>query len=252
MHNNFWLLISLCLVLFISGCSSTKELQQMSPEIAKEFADQYFAAQKYKKAIPYYQKIVHESNSVLLADAQLRLADCFFFRQEYIDARFEYEEFIRQFSEHSQVPYAFFQIGVCWFESSLPAHYDQSETFSAIDAFTEYLDRYPFHDKVFEAHQFIEECRFKLLKKRYYNGYTYYKMADYPSALLYFKEIIEKNQMHEFDRKALYYSALMYHYRNDLKNMQLMLARLQEKYPDSSETKTILNKKEKLAREIDK
>ena len=222
----------------------------MSPEQAKKIADQYFVREKYKKAMPYYQKIVNESNTVLLADAQMKLADCYFFRKEYIDARFEYEEFIRQFSEHPLVASAFFQIGVSYYNLSLNAHYDQNETFSAIDAFSEFLDRFPFHEQKNDALDYIKKCRYKLLEKKFYNGYAYYKMSDYPSALLYFDEIMQLNNYDDLDKKAIYYSARMYLFRKDLNNTEKMLSRLTEKYPDDKKTSIILKKKEKLIKEL--
>ena len=178
----------------------------MTPDQAKKIADQYFTREKYKKAIPYYQKIVNESNTALMAEAQLRLADCFFYRKEYIDARFEYEEFIRQFSANPLVASAFFRIGVCHYNLSLDAHYDQNDTFSAIDAFGKYLDRFPFDEQKKEALDYIKKCRYKLLEKKFYNGYAYYKMSDYPSSLLYFDEIIQLNNHDRLDKKAIYYS----------------------------------------------
>lgn len=251
MLKKIWIPVLLIILLLLSACSSTKAIQQMSPENAKQTADNFFALGKYKKATPYYQKIINESSTIFLADAQMRLADCFFFRKEYIDARFEYEEFIRQFSDHPQVARAFFQIGVCYNKLSLDSHYDQDETFSAIDAFTEYIDRFPFDEHKNEALQYIKNCRYKLLEKKYHNGYAYYKLSDFPSALLYFNEIIELNNHDELDKKAIFYSAKMYLYRKDLINTDLMLAKLNQKYPDDKETKIIQHKRDKLERKLE-
>ncbi|MDP8220879.1 MAG: outer membrane protein assembly factor BamD [Candidatus Stygibacter frigidus] len=252
MLKKIWTPALLIIILLLSACSSTNAIQKMSPENAKQTADNYFAMGKYKKAIPYYQKIVNESSTILLADSQMRLADCFFFRKEYIDARFEYEEFIRQFSDHPEVARAFFQIGVCYYKLSLDAHYDQDDTFSAIDAFSEYIDRYPFDENKNEALKYIKDCRYKLLEKKYHNGYAYYKLSDFPSALLYFNEIIELNNHDQLDKKALYYSAKMYLYRKDLENTDLMLAKLSLKYPDDKKTEIIQRKRDKLAKKLDK
>ena len=223
----------------------------MTPEQAKERADYYFALQKYKKAMPYYQKIINESNTIYLTEAQLRLAECYFYRKEYIDARYEYEDFIRQFSDHPQAATAFLQIGVCYYKLSLDAHYDQNETLSAIDAFTEYRERFPFHEQNI-ALQYTKECRYKLLEKKYYNGYAYYKISDFPAALLYFNEIIALNNHDELDKNSLYYSAKMYIFREDLANTEKMLAILTEKYPDAKQTKTIQRKKDKLVKKLEK
>ena len=60
----------------------------------------------------------------------MKLADCYYERGDFIDARFEYEEFIRQFNDNRDVARAFFRIGVSYYELSLSPHYDQSETFA--------------------------------------------------------------------------------------------------------------------------
>lgn len=224
----------------------------MSADEAKRIADEYYAREKYKKAIPYYEKIVNESRTTFLAEAQLKLAECYFHRKEYIDAIFEYEEFIRQFSEHPDVALAFFQIGVSHYELSLPPHYDQDDTYSAIEAFSEFIDRFPFHEKKQKALEYIKECRYKLLTKKYYNGYAYYKTSDYPSALLYFNEITELNNYDEIDRKSLYYKALIYLYRKDLVNTEKVISSLAEKYPDSKETAKISEKMNHLEKKLNR
>lgn len=253
MHKYISLLISAgLLIIIIAGCSSTDYLQKMSPEEAKTIADAHFAAEKYKKAIPYYQKIVNESSTIYMAEAQLRLADCFFYRHEYIDARFEYEDFIRQFSDHQLAGDAFFQIGVCYYKLSLAAHYDQDETFSAMDRFAEFMNRYPFHDKFFAAKEYVDKCKMKLIEKKFHNGYAYYKMSDYPSALLYFDEVREFDMLNDLDKEALYYSARMYHYRKDLTNLDLMLSIMQKKYPDAAKTAKISALRNNLDKELNK
>jgi outer membrane protein assembly factor BamD len=246
------LLIFLTALFLFSGCSSTNTLQNLSHSEAKRIADEYFYSGKYKKAIPYYKKIVNESSSAFLAESQFRLADCYFQRREFIDARFEYQEFIRRFSGDPKVAEAFFQIGVCYYELSAAAHYDQTETFSAIDAFSDYLDKFPFHEKKKEALEYIEKARYKLLEKRFYNGYAYFKMSDYPAALLYFNDIIELDNLNELDLQSLYYSALIYIYRKDLTNTEIMFTQLNNKYPDARETAKISPKKDKLEKEIKK
>lgn len=242
--------ILLILVIIITSCSSNKILEYGSSEEALKEADAYFEAGKYRKAIPFYQKIVNESSTVLMAEAQMKLADCYFNKEDYIDARFEYEEFIRQFSNHPNTAKAFFQIGICYFELSLPAHYDQTETFSAIDAFNEYLERYPFDDRKNEAIEYINKCRMKLLEKKFWNGYAYYKISDFPSALMYFEEITELNNINETDKKARYFTTLMYITRKDLIKAESEAKILIERYPDSKESTKITKKIEKLKKKL--
>lgn len=239
-------------LLLISSCSSNRILEYGTAEEALQMANEYFNEGKYRKAIPYYQKIVNESSTILMADAQMKLADSFFNRHDYIDARFEYEEFIRQFSDHREVAKAFFQIGVCYYELSAAPHYDQTETYSAIDAFKEYLERFPFDQRKEEAIEYIKNCQMKLFEKKYWNGYAYYKISDFPAALLYFNEITDLNNINEIDRNARFYSAMIYIARKDLVNAEATTQILVERYPDSKQSAKIKKKLEKLRNRLTK
>jgi outer membrane protein assembly factor BamD len=244
--------IIVLMLITISACSSNKLLKQSNAAEAMQIGDSFFERGKYVKAIPYYEKIVNESNSILMAEAQMKLADCYFQRKQYIDARFEYEEFIRQFSDDRSVARAFFRIGVCYYEQSPSAHYDQTETFSAIEAFGEYIDRFPFDEQKKEALDYINKCRYKLLEKKYHNGYAYYKMSDYPAALMYFEEIIQLNNLNELDKKSRYYSILMYLERKDLTNASNLADAYYTLYGDTPEAVNIRHKIERLEKNLQK
>ena len=239
-------------MVFISACSNNKLLKQSNAETAMKTADEYFERGKFNKAIPFYEKIVNESNSVLMAEAQMKLADCYFERDDFIDARFEYEEFIRQFSDNRDVAKAFFRIGVSYYELSLSAHYDQSETFAAIDAFTEYIDRFPFDERKKEALDYINKCRYKLLEKKFYNGFAYYKISDFPSAFLHFEEIIELDNLNELDKKSRYYSVLMYIVREDIDKASEIAETYFTRYEDTPEAEKIRRKIARLQRKLAK
>ncbi|MCF7918415.1 MAG: outer membrane protein assembly factor BamD [Candidatus Cloacimonetes bacterium] len=239
-------------LIILSACSGNRQLKQSNAAEAMKIADAYVERGKLKKAIPFYEKIINESNSILMAEAQMKLADCYFQRHDYIDARFEYEEFIRRFSDSRDVAKAFYKIGVCYFELSLAPHYDQTETFSAIDAFTEYIDRFPFDERKKDAVEYINKCRYKLLEKRYYNGYAYYKISDFPSALLYFEEIIALNNLNELDKKSRYYSTMMYIVREDIINASEMAETFYTRYDNTPEARKLRNKIANLEKKLQK
>jgi outer membrane protein assembly factor BamD len=229
----------LIVVLIISGCSSNKAFKQIPNAEKLKIADQYFEQGKYRKAVPYYEAIIFDKGTPQLERAQKRLADCFFYQNKFTEARFEYQELIRLFRDAKNAGYAHFQIGRCYFEESLSAHYTQTETRNAIAAFQTFIEKFPFDEKKKEAIEYIQKCQYKLLEKKYYNGYTYYKMFDYPAALMYFDEIIALGNNNEVDMLSLYYSARIFIYRLDQENAELMRDQLQNKYPDSKYTKKI-------------
>lgn len=224
--------IVLALVL-LSGCSRNKAKNYMPVKLKMEKADNYFAIEKYHKAIPLYTDIVFERNSKYTAKAQMQLAECFFNQNKFLSARFEYEEMIRLFGDYDDIARAYYQIGVCNYENSLSPHYTQEETLQAISAFENFIEKFPFDGRKVEAIDYINKCNIKLLEKKYYNGYAYYKLSDYSGALMYFDEIIELGNNNEMDMNSLYYATRIFIFRKDVGNADKYLAKFMSKYSDT-------------------
>jgi len=233
------LIILLLIGLSLFACSSNKIFKDMPNQQKMQIADEFFQAGKYHKAVPYYESVVMDRTSSHVAEAQVKLADCYFYQNKFTEALFEYQEFVRLFGDARDISRAYFQIGVCYWEDSMNAHYTQEETFKAIDAFETFIEKFPFDERKKEAIEYIQKCHLKLLRKKYYNGYAYYKMWDYPAALLYFNEIIELGNTNNIDKMSLYYTARIYISRKDRENAELMQTKLNAKYPESKETKKI-------------
>ena len=226
-------------MILLSACSRTRILKNLTIEQKMAYGDNYFEKKKYNLAKEFYSDIIYDRKTNYTAKAQIKLADCYFNMNKFDDARFEYEEYVRMFPDLPDVNRAFFQIGVCYYENSLPAHYTQSDTKSAIDAFNQFIDKFPNDKLISKAKEYLKKCHHKLIEKKYWNGYAYYKVYDYSAAMMYFKEVLRENLTDDIDKMTLYYSAKIYFKRNDKDNLQLYLAKLEEKYPDSKETRKI-------------
>jgi len=233
-------------VIVLAGCAGNKLDKMMPVEKKMQIADDYFEKGKYHKAIPYYTDVAFERNSSFTTKAQMKLADCYFYQDKFIEARYEYEELIRLFHDAEDINMAYFKIGVCYWEESLNPHYTQDETESAIRAFETFIEKFPFDEKKVEAIEYIQKCHYKLLEKKLNNGYAYFKMFDYSAALMYFDEITELGNINDVDRKALYYSARIYIDRQDKENAVKMIDKLNTRYPESKETAKI----NKLAKKL--
>ena len=237
-------LIIVLLVLF--GCSGNKMSKTMPVEQKMEIANDLFDKGKYSKAIPYYSEVVFERNSVHTPVAQMKLADCYFNQNKFIEARFEYGELIRLFTDFKDIGGAYFQLGVCYYNETLSPHYTQEETYRAISAFETFIEKFPFDSQKKEAIDYIQQCRYKLLMKKYYNGYAYYKLFDYSGALMYFDEIIELGNNNEPDRMSLYYATKIYLARKDVDTAKTTGKKLINRYPQSEEAKRITSALEKM------
>lgn len=226
-------LLLVAMLILGTACSTNKAELSASEKLAK--ADELFARGKYARAASIYDEISFERKSAATAYATVRLADSYFAQNKFVDARLKYQQFIDAFPDHANVADAYYRIAVCFFEESRSPHHDQHETLLAIDAFRNFIERYP-QDKRFEqALEYIRKAQYKLIEKKYQNGYIYYMMKDYSAALMYFDEIIELGNHDSLDRKSLYYSALLHRHQKDDAAASDAYQRLAARYPQSKE-----------------
>lgn len=234
------LLLSLILLLMASACSQNRSAPSPEQKIAS--ADALFAKKKYAKAAQLYDDISFERKSAATAYATVRLADSYFAMNKFLDARLKYQQFIDGFPDHPRIPDAYFRIGECFFEESLGPQYDQAQTVSSIDAFRNFIDRYPLDSRYPQALEYINKAQYKLIQKKYQNGYIYYKMKDYSAALMYFEEVTDLGNMDDLDKMSLYYSALLHLHQKNLEKAQAAYQRLQSRYPNTREAAKLARK----------
>lgn len=230
----------LIIIIALSACSRNKP--QLSTEARLKAADDLFARGKYARAATIYDEISFERRSAATAYATLRQADSYFNMNKFSDARSKYEQFIGSFPDHQDVSTAYFKVGVCLFEESLPAQYDQDETIASIEAFRIFIDKFPNDERFSEALNYIRKAQYKMLEKKYQNGYIYYKMKDYSAALMYFDEIVALGNTDSLDRKALYYSAKLHLHQKNNEMARSSYNSLVSRYAGSKEAKRLARK----------
>lgn len=233
-------IVCLMTILFFAGCTiRPARIKKMSVEQKMAMGNEYFDRGRYNRAIPFFLEVTLERRSIYTAEAQMKLAESYFRQGKYLDAIFEYQEMIKLFPDYRDIEDAYFNIGLSYKYLSLGPHYCQNETLASIDAFNIFLDRFRQSPRRTEAIQYITELRYKLLQKKYYNGYIYYRIFDYSSALVYFDEIIALGNRDTLEEKSLYYSGLIYLERKDYDSLLDVKEMMLQYYPESSNTRRI-------------
>jgi outer membrane protein assembly factor BamD len=86
-----------------------------------------------------------------------------------------------------------------------------------MDAFQEYIEKYPNSERVAEANKLMDELRENLIEKDYQNAFNYYKTMQYHAACVSFKRFL--NDYPDVSQKrenAMYYIVLAgYKYANN-------------------------------------
>lgn len=233
-------LIPVILILMLGACARNQTFTSVEDKLAA--ADSFYAAGKYARAAVLYDEISFERKSSQTAYALLRLADSYMKINRYADARARLEQVVKSFPQHPELNKAYFNIALCFYEESLPAQYDQTNTIKSIDAFRTFAQKFPADPQFEAALTYVRKAQYKLIEKKYRTGYIYYKMKDYSSALMYFDEVIELGNTDDLDRKSLYYSSRLHLAQGDkaaaLKSFDLLKA----KYPGSKEAAKLQRK----------
>lgn len=228
-----WLL----LIILLAGCARNKIELSTENKMAK--ADALYAKKKYAKAATYYDEISFERKSASSAIALMKLADCYFQINKFTDARLKYTMMTTSYPDFPEIETAYFRIGVSYFEETLPPQYDQTETAQAIEAFRTFLDKFPSSPRYSEAIDYIRKCQSKLIQKKFHNGYIYYKMKDYSSALMYFNQISELGNMDKLDRQSLYYSIKIHIAQRNSEAANEAWAKLKSRHSGSKEVQKL-------------
>ncbi|MFB3845051.1 MAG: outer membrane protein assembly factor BamD [Candidatus Cloacimonadaceae bacterium] len=227
----------LLIVLLLAGCASNKSQLTLDEKMAQ--ADALYAQKKYAKAAELYDDITFEKKSANAPTALMRQADCYYQIHKFSDARLKYTLMTTTYPDFADIELAFFRIGECYYEESRPAQYDQTETAQCIEAFRTFIEKFPNSKYYMDAINYIRKAQYKLLQKKYYNGYIYYRMKDYSSALLYFEDIITLSNQDELDRKSLYYATKISLYHKNQADAESYWQRLTSRYPDSKEARKL-------------
>lgn len=225
------------LLLILAGCAHNKTEITLDSKMTQ--ANDLFGRRKYAKAALLYDDVSFERKSSNAPIALMRLAECYYKMHKFTDARLKYILMTTSYPDYVDIDTAYFRIGVCYYEESQAAQYDQTETAQSIDAFRIFIDKFPASENYLKAIDYIRKAQYKLIQKKYYNGYIYYKMKDYSSALMYFKDIINLSNQDILDRKSLYYAIKISLIHKNSSDAESFWQRLNLRYPESKEVRKL-------------
>ncbi len=212
---NWKVFIIALLVLCFSGCSSLnifgkKEVVKNTPEGlyargAAEFQESNYY-HDYKKAREYFMRVKEEyplHNLAILAE--IGIADCYYSDKEYQEAENAYNDFVTFHPTNENVPYAFYQIGMCHYKQMDAIDRDQTAAIKAKKEFEKLVSRYPDSKFSTMAEKLIRECKQKLAEQEFYVGHFYFKQKKYQAALARFETIVRDYANVGLDYKVEYF-----------------------------------------------
>lgn len=206
---NFILILSVCvLAISFSACSARDpDVDKPAHELAKNGMDE-FEKKDYRRAIELFGKLRDWYPFSKYAKlAELKIADAHYFREEYEDAVFAYENFEELHPKNEAIPYVIHQIGLCYFERLATIDRDQTPAKRAIDNFERLIKTYPDDPLAQDAREKIVICKRNIAEHEFYIGRFYYKTKHYKAALYRFKYVALNYADFEVHAKAVEFIA---------------------------------------------
>ncbi len=167
--------LSILALLFLAGPLSEAQAQsrargryaEMSPVEIYERGLRSMRRGYYTRALEDFNRVrnYHRDDPISIK-AQLAIADVYFKKHDYEQARFAYEEFAAYHPRHENLDYVTFQIGMSIYKRApLVAGRDQTATRSAVNVWSGFEARFPDSAYAAQVRKYLTRARNRLAKK---------------------------------------------------------------------------------------
>ena len=165
----------------------------------------YFEAKDFYKSYELFEKILPAFRMTEKGEnITMMLAKSYFEEQDYLMAAYYFERFALTYPTSTQLEYAYFYDGICYYNISPNASLDQSYTNKAIQSFLLYINKFPQGAYVKESNGYVDKLRDKLEEKAYQNSKTYYNLEDYKAAVTAIKNCLKEYPDTKYREELLY------------------------------------------------
>jgi outer membrane protein assembly factor BamD len=128
--------------------------------------------------------------------------------KDYYTAETNFEQFVESYPRSPFAEDARFLRLDCLYRSTLRYELDQTPTYKAINAISEYMLEYPKSGNMLVCRDMLTDLNERLDKKAYESAKLYYKMEEYLSARVAFKNVLKDDADNIYREDILYYIAM--------------------------------------------
>jgi len=182
-------------------------------DIAAKFREQYVnrkglgrltSGRKLRHAIKIYEQVIeNDPFGAGTAEAQYRLAECYFTADKLLEAKLEYEQVISRFPSSRWSTDARFYLALCEYRRMLPARYDQQNAQNALSGFTGFLTAaMSDHEQADEAQKYVGDVKERLAEHDYLVARFYRRRGRMRAALVCYQMLMRQYPNTSFAEKA--------------------------------------------------
>ncbi|MCS7062442.1 MAG: outer membrane protein assembly factor BamD [Methylacidiphilales bacterium] len=147
----------------------------------------------YQKAVEIFEGIVRTAPfSRFAPEAQYKAGLAMENMSRYIEAVAAYNRVLERYPADDIADDAQYQIGYAWLRASQKSDYDQSAAQKALEAFEEFLIRYPTSEKAPQARQHISRLKGLSAESSLNIARFYEKQKNYEAAYIYYNDVIQQ------------------------------------------------------------
>ena len=203
----------LLLFIFCISCSKEKlvktEIKEKSLDLqvyaayeeglkSLEQGDVLFAAKKFNEAEILFPQSIWAPKSALMA------AYAYYIQDYYGDSIAELERFIKIYSKHENLDYAYYLLAICHYEQIVDEKKDLQTTINAKNSFEFLIKTYPNTEYALDAEFKIELINDLLAAKELYIGRYYFDKKKWIPAINRFRTIIDEYDTTIYVEEALH------------------------------------------------
>jgi outer membrane protein assembly factor BamD len=221
--NHFILIL---LLIFLTGCSKQIVKESVINEInldtqvaeaykeglkSLEAGDVLFAAKKFNEAEILFPQSIWAPKSALMA------AYSYYTQDYYLDAIAELERFIKVYPSHKNLDYAYYLMGICYYEQIVDEKKDTRSILSAEENFEKVIKKFPNTQYAIDSEFKIDLINDIMASKEMYIGRYYFDKKKWIPAINRFRKVVDDYDTTIYVEEALHRLVEVY-YTIGLKN----------------------------------
>ena len=198
-------------LLSLGACKTQYELLLEGNDTDAKYkaAFDFFNEGKYAKAAQLFESLSVITNGTSRDDTVQYYWGLSNYRaKDYLTAETNFERFMQNFPRSTFAESAEFLRIDCMFRGTYRYELDQTPTYQAITAISEYLMNHPDSEYRSVCDHMLDDLNERLDRKAYENAYIYYKMEDYKAARVALKNVLKDDADNRYREDILFYSAM--------------------------------------------
>jgi len=206
--------IILLAVLAVTVCSSCKSqfellLASNDADAKYEAAFNYYNKGKFAKAASVFESLAMLTDGTERDDTVRYYWGLSNYRnKDYYTADTNFEKFVESYPRSPFASEARYLRLDCLYRQTLRYELDQSPTYKAMNAISEYILEYPQSTHMEECRDMLLDLGERLDKKAYEAARLYYKMEDYLASRIAFRNVLKDDSENIYREDILYFIAM--------------------------------------------